>query len=87
MDLTMTAAMGEEKPNSIYLDKAYIRDEDGKKYVMKADENNRLVKQYVKTGKTLWQSVEILSGLTAEDRITFPYGKTAKEGVKVKEAE
>jgi len=61
--------------------------EDGKKYVLKADENNRLVKQYVKTGKMVWQSVEILSGLTMEDRIAFPYGKTAKEGVKVEETE
>ncbi len=87
VDLTMTATMGEDRMDQIYLEKAYIRDEDGKKYVLKADENNRLVKQYVKTGKMVWQSVEILSGLTMEDRIAFPYGKTAKEGVKVEETE
>ena len=87
VDLTMTATMGENRQDQIYIGKAYIREEDGKKYVLKADENNRLVKQYVKTGKTLWQSVEIQAGLTMEDRIAFPYGKAAKEGVKVKEAE
>ena len=85
--MTMTAAMGENRQDKIYIERAYIREEDGKKYQLKADEKNRLVKQYVKTGKTLWQSVEIQTGLTMEDRIAFPYGKAAKEGVKVKETE
>lgn len=85
VDLTMTSNM--DNSNSIYLDKAYVREEDGKSYVLKADENDRLVKQYIVTGKTIWgQAVEIVSGLTLEDRIAFPYGKTAKEGVKVKES-
>lgn len=85
VDLTMTSNV--DNSNSIYLDKAYVREEDGKSYVLKADENDKLVKQYVVTGKTLWgQAVEIVSGLTLEDKIAFPYGKSAKEGVKVKEA-
>lgn len=85
VDLTMTSTV--DSSNSIYIEKAYVREEDGKSYVMKADENDRLVKQYVVTGKSLWgQAVEIVSGLTLEDRIAFPYGKTAKEGVKVKES-
>lgn len=85
LELAMTNSM--ESFGSIYLEKAYIREEDGKSYVLKADENDRLVKQYVVTGKTLWgQAVEIVSGLTQEDRIAFPYGKAAKEGVKVKES-
>lgn len=71
----------------IYLEKAYVREEDGRSYVLKADEKDRLVKQYVKTGKILWgQAVEIVSGLTMEDRIAFPYGKSAKEGAKVEES-
>ena len=56
--------------------------------MLKQDSNNCLVKQYVKTGKTLYgSSVEIVSGLTKEDKIAFPYGKSAKEGVKVKTTE
>ena len=86
VDLTITATGGEDQENKIYLEKAYIRDEDGKKYVMKADKDNRLAKQYVKTGKTIWGAyAEIVEGLTKEDRIAFPYGKSAKEGVKVKD--
>ena len=85
VELTMTSNV--DNSNSIYLDKAYVREEDGKSYVLKADKNDRLVKQYVVTGKTIWgQAVEIVSGLTMEDKIAFPYGKNAKEGVKVKES-
>lgn len=85
VELTMTDNM--EDSGGIYLEKAYVRQEDGKSYVLKADEKDRLVKQYVETGKILWgQSVEIVSGLTMDDRIAFPYGKSAKEGVKVKES-
>ncbi|MCM1494880.1 MAG: efflux RND transporter periplasmic adaptor subunit [Bacteroides sp.] len=85
VDLTMTS--NEDHSNSIYLQKAYIREENGRYYVLKADENNRLVKQYIVTGKTLWgQALEVVSGLTLEDRIAFPYGKDAREGAKVQEA-
>ena len=85
VDLTMSNT---QETDGIYLDKAFVREEDGRKYVLKADENDRLVKQYVKTGKTIWgQSVEILSGLSKSDRIAFPYGKTAKEGIKVEGSE
>ena len=74
--------------NSLYIEKAYVRNEDGKSYVLKAGEDNRLVKQYVETGKTVYgSSIEIKSGLSESDRIAFPYGKTAKEGIKVKDAE
>ena len=41
----------EEDGASIYIFKGYVRSENGKSYVLKADENDRLVKQYVKTGK------------------------------------
>ncbi len=70
--------------DSIYLEKAYIRSENGQSYVDKADDSNRLVKQYVKTGATAYStSTEILEGLTMEDRIAFPYGKNVKEGARV----
>lgn len=87
VDLKMTAQNSDgEEDNGIYLQKAYVREEDGKSYVMIADENDRLKKQYVETGKVIYgEAVEIKSGLTKEDRIAFPYGKSAKEGAKVEE--
>lgn len=70
----------------IYLEKAYVREEEGKSYCMIADENGRLKKQYVVTGKTVYGSaVEIKSGLTSSDLIAFPYGKNAVEGATVTE--
>ena len=86
VELTMNARYSDENLTAIYLEKAYVREEDGRSYVLKADENGRLVKQYVETGRKLWgRAIEIKSGLTLEDRIAFPYGKTAREGVKVKD--
>lgn len=74
--------------DTICIEKAYVREEDGKSYVLKADENNRLVKQYITTGKVMYgQAVMITGGLSLEDRIAFPYGKTAKEGVKVSDSD
>lgn len=87
VQLTMTTG-GTPSSDALYIEKAYIRQEDGKSYAYIADENNRLVKQYVTTGKTMYgQAVEIKSGLSLDDRIAFPYGLTAKEGVKVSDSD
>ena len=86
MDLAIQTNQSET--GGIYLDKAYVRQEDGKSYVMIADESDHLKKQYVVTGKTVYgTAVEIKSGLTEDDRIAFPYGKTAVEGAAVTEDE
>lgn len=80
----MNTAVSDDMMGAIVLEKAYVREENGKSYVLKADETDHLVKQYVETGRVLYGSaIEIKSGLTQEDYIAFPYGKTAKEGVKV----
>ena len=74
--------------NGLYIESAYVRQEDGRSYVMIADENDRLKKQYVVTGKTVYgTAIEIKSGLSESDRIAFPYGKTAVEGIRVIEEE
>ncbi len=69
---------------SIYLDKAYIRSENGQSYVYAADENDKLKKQYIRTGATVWGYVEVKQGLSTDDQIAFPYGKAVKEGAAVK---
>lgn len=83
-----TTTVGDDMSSSeaIYMEKSFIREEDGKYYVYIADENDRLKKQYV-TGKSMdGYTMQITSGLTLEDRITFPYGKSVKEGAKVKDS-
>lgn len=82
LELTIMPEDEMEQMDSIYIENCYVREENGQSYVFK-DENGVLVKQPVVTGRSLWGSaIEIKEGLTMDDYIAFPYGKTAKEGVK-----
>ena len=54
-------------------------------YVMKRGENGLLVKQYIEVGKVSGEGYEILSGVTTDDYLAFPYGKEVKEGAKTRE--
>nr|WP_296194465.1 biotin/lipoyl-binding protein [uncultured Anaerobutyricum sp.] len=82
-------SMGTANENAIYLQKAYIRTEDKKSYVYIRDKKTkRLKKQYITVGKTMsGQYMEVVSGLTEDDNIAFPYGKNLREGVKTKISE
>ena len=72
--------------SGIYIEKAYVREENGRFYCMIADENGKLKKQYVTTGKTVYgTAIEIKSGLEDSDLIAFPYGKDAVEGATASE--
>ena len=67
--------------HGIYLQNPFLRTEQGKSYVYVLGEDGRLEQRLVKTGKALWGSyMEILSGLTEEDMVAFPYGKNVKDG-------
>jgi len=81
---TLDGQMPDEPSDAIYLPLFVIREDEEGEYVMKADENERLQKQYISTGKSLWGSyVEIKAGVTMDDRLAFPYGKTVREGAPV----
>ena len=82
-------SMGTVNENAVYLQKAYIRTEDKKSYVYLRDKKTkRLKKQYITVGKTMnGQYIEIVSGVTEDDNIAFPYGKNLREGVKTKISE
>ena len=82
--VSMELPAEEMDASGIYLNREYVREKDGEDFVYK-EENGRLVKQPVKTGKIFYGMVEIKSGITEEDFIAFPYGKKVKEGASVKE--
>lgn len=85
LDLTIDTATDENTASGLYISQGYVKDENGQSYVYK-EENGKLVKQKVKTGKSLWGSyIEIKSGITDSDYIAFPYG--VSEGEKVKESD
>ena len=68
---------------ALYIDKMYVREENGESYVFIAVDG-KLKKQTVKTGATLYGwCIEVREGLSPEDYIAFPYGKLAKNGTKV----
>ena len=78
MNITYSTAGSE---HGIYLQNPFLRTEQGKSYVYVLGEDGRLEQRFVKTGKALWGSyMEILSGLTEEDMVAFPYGKNVRDG-------
>ena len=72
----------------IYLENPFLRTEDGVSYVYLRGADGKLEKRLVTTGKALWGSyTEVLDGLTPEDLIAFPYGKTVIEGADTVESD
>lgn len=70
-----------EIASGIYLENPFLRTENGRTYVLVQGADGKLEKRFVTTGKSLWGSyTEVLSGITAEDLIAFPYGKHVREG-------
>ena len=85
VSVTYSTSSGE---NGIYLENPFVRTEQGRSYVCVRGENGRLEKRYVTVGKSLFGSyTEILDGLSAEDFVAFPYGKTVKEGAPTVESD
>lgn len=66
---------------------AFVREESGSYYVMVVNDDNVLEKRYVKVGRSYYgYGIDILSGLSEEDRIALPYGKNT-EGMPVVDVE
>ena len=76
-----------DSADSLYLQSFLLRSENGKSYVMVRDENDKLEKRWVQTGRDLWGSyTQIRGGLTLEDYVAFPYGRDVVEGAHTQEA-
>lgn len=85
--LQLTTGAPDSSADRIVLENMFIRNDSGGSYVMK-DEDGRLKKQYVKTGKTYYgYATEIKEGLSIDDSITFPYGPGGTEGTVTEMAE
>ncbi len=80
--------ISEDAGTSWYLQKCFIRSDNGKKYVFVRGTDDTLEKRSVQTGRDLWgEYSEIKGGLTTEDRVAFPYGRDVVEGAKTVDAE
>lgn len=70
--------------NGIYLENPFLRTEGGVSFVYVMNAESKLEKRNVVVGRSLWGSyTEILSGITAEDYLAFPYGKDVRDGAPV----
>lgn len=70
---------------SFYLENAYIREENGRHYVYRRSADGRLEKSYVEVGASMDGFTAIISGLTQEDWIAFPYGGDVTDGAQTYE--
>ena len=72
----------------IYLEKTFVRTEKGNSYIYIRGADGKLEKRNVRVGKVLWGSYyEILSELSEEDYLAFPYGKNVKPGAPTAESD
>lgn len=75
--------VSDEDSQVIGIDKAYIGDDNGKKFLYLVDEKGYLKKTYVTTGKTFYDSyLEIKDEIDTSGYIASPYTKYAKDGAK-----
>lgn len=73
--------------SSLYLESMFIRTENGKSYVMARDESGKLAQRWVQTGRNLWGSyTQIRGGLSVDDYVAFPYGRSCVAGAATQEA-
>ncbi len=72
--------------DSLYLEKMFVLREKGKSYIYIQDENGKLKKKEIKTGRMLLGNLILIKdGLSGSDLIAFPYGKDLKDGAPCRE--
>lgn len=85
---SVTPMQAQEMSDHIYLPMYFVREDDQGAYVLAAGENGRLERRAISTGKIIWgSSIEILRGVTVDDQIAFPYGRSARPGNRTQHAE
>jgi len=76
-----------EEASGVFLENMFLRREGGRSYIFVRGEDGRLTRREVSTGRSLWGSyTQILGGLSPEDFIAFPYGRTVREGARTEMA-
>ena len=87
VDMSYQNSTGSADGNTLYLESMFIRTENGKSYVMVRGDNGKLEKRWVQTGRNLWGSyTQIRGGLTVDDFVAFPYGRSVAEGANTTES-
>lgn len=84
MEVKLVPTESESDADALYIEKMYVREDDSGSYVYKrGSDDGRLVKQYVNTGRTMYNwYIEIKTDLTLDDYVAFPYGSDVAPGVR-----
>ena len=86
--VSLQFSLGEEETQtSMFMQKAFIRQEGGESFVYARNEEGKLEKRVITTGVDDGYYLEVLSGLSAEDYVAFPYGKEIAEGAPTHEGD
>lgn len=85
VSIDASAMQQNQDDDSLYLWKAFVREDGGQKYVYVRGDDGRLHRQDIETGTLTDSGYQILSGVTADDYVAFPYGKNVKEGARTRE--
>ena len=78
VEIEYSAAQSE---GGFYLESMFVRTENGRSYVYVQNDEGRLEKRYISTGRNLWGSyTQVKGGITPDDCLAFPYGREVVEG-------
>jgi hypothetical protein len=79
--VSMTYQSPEQAAGTLYLQNAFLRTEGNRSYVYARNAEGLLEKRYLECGvSTDGYMTPIYSGITEEDYVAFPYGKSIVEG-------
>ena len=78
MSVSVRVQENVENSNALYLDIAYIGDENGRKFVYKVDEDFRLKRPHSNRKVIYGSYMEILSGVNEDDQVAFHILKILK---------
>ena len=79
--MTLRRGEGEGQQGELYINNAFVLTEGAGSFVYLRGEDGNLEKRQIRLGGMLWgEYSKVTDGLTADDWIAFPYGKTVKEG-------
>ena len=81
VSMTLRQGESEGQTGSLYISNAFVLTEGAASYVYVRGEDGLLEKRQIRLGGMLWgEYSKVVSGLTADDWVAFPYGKTVKDG-------
>ena len=86
VSMTLRADESEGEGGNLYISNAFVLNEGASSFVYVRNAEGNLEKRQVRLGGMLWgEYSKVISGITADDWVAFPYGKAVKNGAPTRE--